>query len=169
MINKIFGAVAAIAMAVTPAAARVESGTIPLIELIGSSGIAVRYNSEDCDSGEFLGIYKHLGMKRAFILCPGETVDAGDHMVVRHEAIHAIQHCVNAARGTSIFTPIIDDDAQLMEFVREQLTEEMISEIKRVYPRNHWRIEFEAFAGMHTYSADELMVLFEQACIYTDA
>ena len=23
-----------------------------------------------------------------------------DHMVVRHEAIHVIQHCVNAARGT---------------------------------------------------------------------
>ena len=169
MLNKIFGAVAAVAMAVTPAAARVESGTVPLIDLIGSSGIAVRYNSDDCDSGEYLGVYKHRGMKRAFILCPGATVDAQDHMVVRHEAIHAIQHCVNSARGTSVFTPIVDDTNDLMEFVLEYLSVEEVEAIKRAYPKDHWLVEFEAFAGMHAFTADELAEMFTQACLYTDA
>ena len=169
MINKLLGAVAAIAMAVSPAGARVERGTIPLIELIGSSGIAVRYNSSDCDSDEYLGIYKHRGMQRAFILCPGDDVDATDHMVVRHEAIHAIQHCVNVMRGTSVFTPIVQDADELMKFVYAHLSIQDVENIKRAYDKKHWLIEFEAFAGMHAFTADELAEMFTQACLYTDA
>ena len=127
MIKQIFAALAGLAIAM-PGQARVESGTYPLIELIGESGIAVRFNNDECESGEFLGVYKHMGMKRAFILCPGETVDATDHMVVRHEAIHAIQHCVNTARGTSVFTPVIEEESELMEFVYEHLTREDVGE-----------------------------------------
>lgn len=167
MIKQIFAALAGLAIAM-PGQARVESGTVPLIELIGGSGIAVRYNTDECSSGEFLGVYKHLGMKRAFILCPGETVDATDHMVVRHEAIHAIQHCVNTARGTSVFTPIIEEESELMEFVYENLTREDVDAIMEAYPRSHWLIEFEAFAGMHAYTADQLAELFKTACVYTD-
>ena len=95
-------------------------------------------------------------MKHALILCPGATVDADDHMVVRHEAIHAIQHCVNVARGTHVLTPVIQDERQLLAWVREYLTEEQIENIMRVYEPSHWLIEFEAFAGMHAYTADEL-------------
>ena len=169
MFNKLLSAMAAVAMTVTPAAARVESGTVPLIDLIGSSGIVVRYNSDDCDNGEYLGLYRHSGMRRAFILCPGATVDAQDHMVVRHEAIHAIQHCVNVARGTSHFTPIVDDVDELMEFVFEYLSVEEVEGIKRAYAKEHWLIEFEAFAGMHAFTADELAEMFTAACLYTDA
>ena len=43
-----------------------------------------------------------VGMKREMHLCPGATVDAIDHATVRHEAIHAVQHCVNVARGTVV-------------------------------------------------------------------
>ena len=169
MIKKLLaGLVAGMALAV-PGEARVERGTIPLLELLETGGIAVRYNSSDCDSGEYLGLYRHQGMKRAMILCPGETVDAEDHMVVRHEAIHAIQHCVNTARETSVFTPVIQDDDELMVFTRAHLTDKYIEEIKRRYPASHWRIEFEAFAGMHAYTADELADMFRKACIYTDA
>ena len=168
MINKLFGAVAAIAMAASPVSARLEDGTRPLINLIDSNGIAVRVNNSDCDDGKFLGIYRHQGMKRAFILCPGADVDALDHMVVRHEAIHAIQHCVNVARGTSVFTPIIQDEAQLMGFVFKHLSEEYVQNIMDEYPRDHWLIEFEAFAGMHAYTADQLAELFIEACVYTD-
>ena len=167
MIKKIFAALAGLALAV-PAQARIESGTSPLIELIGTSGIAVRMNTDDCASGKFLGLYKHMGMKRAFILCPGGTVDAEDHMVVRHEAIHAIQHCVNTARGTSVWTPIIQDNADLMEFVREHLSEKGIQQIMNAYPREQWRVELEAFAGMHAYTSDELAGLFTKACLYTE-
>ena len=169
MIKKLLaGLVAGMALAV-PGEARVERGTIPLLELLETGGIAVRYNSSDCASGEYLGLYRHSGMKRAMILCPGATVDAEDHMVVRHEAIHAIQHCVNTARGTSIYTAVINDDDDLMAFAREWLTEAQIEEIKRLYPMEHWRIEFEAFAGMNAYSSDELAEMFTKACLYTDA
>ena len=51
MIKQIFAAVAGLALCV-PVQARFEEGTKPLIDLIGSSGIAVQYNSSDCDSGE---------------------------------------------------------------------------------------------------------------------
>ena len=107
-------------------------------------------------------------MKRAMVLCPGSDVDAEDHMVVRHEAIHAIQHCVNMARGTSIYTPVINDDDELMVFVRTHLEDDFIESVKRNYPKDHWRIEFEAFAGMHAYTADELAEMFTKACLYTD-
>jgi len=161
-------AVAAIAMAVSPAAARIEDGTRPLINLIDDSGIAVRVNTDDCDSGKYLGLYRHKGMKRAFILCPGEDVDALDHMVVRHEAIHAIQHCINTIRGTSVYTPIIEDEAKLMAFVYEHLSHEYVDNIKREYDKKHWLIEFEAFAGMHAFTSVELAEMFIKACVYTD-
>ena len=164
----ITGIIAGFALAL-PGEARVEEGTMPLLELLEQGGIALRYNSADCTSGEYLGLYRHRGMKRAMVLCPGASVDAEDHMVVRHETIHAIQHCVNVARGTHIFTPIIDDDEQLMAFVRTHLSEEYIENIKRHYEPTHWRIEFEAFAGMHAYTADELAEMFTKACLYTDA
>ena len=169
MIKKLIsGLIAGLALAI-PGEARIEDGTKPLLELMSSNGIALRYNNSDCTSGEYLGLYRHRGMKRAMVLCYGATVDAEDHMVVRHETIHAIQHCVNAARGTHVLTPVIDDDDDLMAFTREHLSEEAIDEIKRVYDPTHWRIEFEAFAGMHAYTADELAEMFSQACIYTDA
>lgn len=169
MFNRILGAVAAAALAVAPVSARVENGTSPLIDLIGSAGIAVRVNNADCSDDKYLGLYRHRGMKRAFILCPGATVDAADHMVVRHEAIHVIQHCVNVARGTHVLTPVIQDEEDLMGFVRQHLDEERLGWIMRNYERSHWLIEFEAFAGMHAYTADELAEMFTKACLYTDA
>ena len=70
MIKQIFAALAGLALAV-PGQARVEEGTVPLINLIeGRSGIVVQYNSDDCDSGEYLGIYRHSGMKRALYPLP---------------------------------------------------------------------------------------------------
>ena len=168
MIKKLIsGLIAGLALAV-PGEARIEDGTKPLLELMSSNGIAIRYNGSDCTSGEYLGLYRHRGMKRAMILCYGATVDAADHMVVRHEAIHAIQHCVNTARGTHVLSAVINNDDELMAFTREHLSEEAIEEIKRVYDPTHWRIEFEAFAGMHAYTADELAILFRKACVYTD-
>ena len=166
--NIIASALAGLAL-VMPGQARLESGTKPLLDLMETGGIAIRYNTSECDSDEYLGLYRHSGMRRAMILCYGVSVDAEDHMVVRHEAIHAIQHCVNTARGTDVFTPVINDDEELMAFVRSHLTGEFIAAIQRNYPEHHWRIEFEAFAGMHAYTADEIAEMFRKACLYTDA
>ena len=167
MIKKLAAALAGLALCV-PAQARIEDGTKPLLELMEQSGITVAFNTSDCKSGEYMGVYRHRGFQRAMILCYGATVDAEDHMVVRHETIHAIQHCVNAARGTSVLTPIINDDDELMKFVYEHLSKEAVEEIKRVYPMEQWRIEFEAFAGMHAYTAEELEAHFRTACLFPE-
>ena len=167
MFKKIAAALAGLALAV-PGYARIESGTKPLLDLMSNSGILVSYNGADCESGQYAGLYRHRGMQRALIICTGESVDAEDHMVVRHEAIHAIQHCVNAVRGTPTNTPIIDDDEQLMAFVYKHLSREAVEAIKQVYAEDQWRIEFEAFAGMHAFTSDELAELFRKACLFPE-
>ena len=45
MIKNILGAVAAVAMAVTPAAARVDAGTVALLETIDASDINLQVDS----------------------------------------------------------------------------------------------------------------------------
>ena len=168
MIKHIAAALAGLALCV-PGQARIEEGTASLIELLDESGILISYNTSDCDSDEYLGLYRHRGMRRQMVLCPGSSVDADDHMVVRHETIHAIQHCVNVARGTNVLTPVINDDEQLMAWVHEYLDHAFVERIKRVYPIEQWRIEFEAFAGMHAYTSDELAEMFRSACTFTEA
>ena len=164
MIKKLIsGLIAGLALAV-PGEARLEDGTKPLLELMSSNGIALRYNNSDCTSGEYLGLYRHRGMKRAMVLCYGATVDAEDHMVVRHEAIHAIQHCVNAARGTSTDAPIINNPNDFAEFVMANLPQEDIEWVKSMYPESQWLTELEAFAGANAYTSSELEDLFLDAC-----
>ena len=165
MINKIFGAVAAIAMAATPAVARVEDGTYGLMQLINNSGIPVTINGVECDDDQYLGVYIHRGMQRRMVLCPGETVDAIDHAVVRHEAWHAIQHCVNVARGTNVSTPIQTDTAVLMEHVNANLPEHHIQAVVDNYPKSQWLLELEAFVAMEVLTAAEIAELFKQACL----
>ena len=65
--------------------------------------------------------------------------------------------------------PVIDDDEALMEWVYEHLDRAFVENIKRVYPIEQWRIEFEAFAGMHAYTSEELAEMFRQACTFTEA
>ena len=56
-----------------------------------------------------------------------------------------------------------------MAFTRSHLDDDYIENIKRLYPVEQWRIEFEAFAGMNAYTADELADMFRKACLYTEA
>ena len=164
MFNKILAACASIALAVSPVNARVEEGTIPLLNLMGANGIPVSYNTEEC-SDDFLGVYIHRGLQRKMVLCPGETVEAIDHAVVRHEAWHAVQHCVNAMRGTSPFTPVNEDTDGLMAAALDVLGETRIRQILAAYPEDHWLIELEAFTVMEVFTAYEIAELFNEACI----
>lgn len=164
MFNKILAACASIALAVSPVNARVEEGTIPLLDLIDSSGIPVSYNTSECE-GDFLGVYMHRGLQRKMILCPGETVEAIDHAVVRHEAWHAVQHCVNAMRGTSSLTPVNDDTDALMAAALEVLGEDEIRSILAAYPEEHWLVEIEAFTIMEVLTAYEIAELFNEVCV----
>ena len=124
----------------------------------------VTINHPECAEGTYSGQYRWLGFQREMRLCPGETVDAKDHDTVRHETIHAIQHCVNVARGTSTDTPVIDDVDYLMTWAREHLSMREIQWIQRNYDRSQWLTEIEAFAGARAYTSSELEKLFLDAC-----
>ena len=164
MIKRIALAAIAAAACIMPAAAEVQPGTASLIETIDENGILVTINHEECATGMYNGQYRWLGFQREMRLCPGDVVDAGDHNTVRHETIHAIQHCVNVARGTNTDTPVIDDVNELMTWARQHLTMREIQRIQRVSDRSQWLTEIEAFAGARAYTSSELEEIFLDAC-----
>ena len=147
---------------ITPAMARVEDGTADLLRLITDNGIVLTIN-EQCD-GTYHGIYKFVGMKREMHLCPGESIDAIDHSTVRHEAIHAVQHCVNTARGTAVNTPVMDMD-DLVDAVNSDLPESVVTFVKESYPEDHWAIEMEANLLERSATSDEIAEFFTEACV----
>ena len=164
MFKKLLLAAAAATATLLPVGAEVQPGTFELMETINSHGVLVTVNHPDCEGGGYYGAYRWLGMKRELRLCPGDTVDAIDHNAVRHETVHAIQHCVNAARGLDNSHPVNDDVDELMSWAREHLTMREIQWIQRSYDKSEWLIEIEAFAGAEAYTAAELQEMFLDAC-----
>ena len=157
---------AAIAAAATimPVGAEVQPGTSSLLDTINANGILVTINHEDCLTNGANGQYRWLGFQREIRLCPGQTIDANDHNTVRHETIHAIQHCINVARGTSTDTPIIDDPDTFKSFVMANLSQEDIEWVMSVYDESQWLTELEAFAGAEAYTSSELEKIFLDVC-----
>ena len=165
MFKKLCVAAFAAMATLIPVGAEVQPGTSSLIETISESGILVTINHEDCRTNGAHGQYRWLGFQREMRLCPGSTVDANDHETVRHETIHAIQHCINVARGTSTDTPIVDDPDQFKAFVIEHLSEREIEWIMANYDKSQWLTELEAFAGANAFTSTELEELFLKACV----
>ena len=99
MIKRMLLAAIAAAACIMPAAAEIQPGTSSLLETMDENGVLITINPKMCDEGRTQGQYRWLGFQREIVLCLGDTVDAGDHNTVRHETVHAIQHCVNAIRG----------------------------------------------------------------------
>ncbi len=164
IIKRLCVAAIAAAASILPVGAEVQPGTSSLLETISDNGILVTINHDQCTEGTYNGQYRWLGFQREMRLCPGHTVDAGDHDTVRHETIHAIQHCVNVARGTNTDTPVMNDVDELMYWAREHLTMREIEWIQRSYDRSQWLTEIEAFAGARAYTSSELEELFLAAC-----
>ena len=164
MIKRIALAAIAAAACIMPVMAVVQPGTASLIETIDENGILVTINHEECATGVYNGQYRWLGFQRELRLCPGASVDARDHETVRHETIHAIQHCINVARGTNTDTPVMNDVDELMYWARQHLSMREIEWIQAAYDRSQWLTEIEAFAGARAYTSSELEELFLQAC-----
>ena len=168
MIKRIALAAIAAAACIMPVAAEVQPGTASLIETIDDNGVLVTINHPECANGMYNGQYRWLGFQREMRLCPGSTVDALDHNTVRHETIHAIQHCINVARGTSTDTPVMNDVDQLMSWARQHISMRRIEWIQSTYDRSQWLTEIEAFAGAEAYTSAELEELFLAACTLQD-
>ena len=168
MFKKLCVAAVAAMATLIPVGAEVQPGTSSLLDTIDANGILVTINHEECATGTYNGQYRWLGFQREMRLCPGQTVDALDHETVRHETIHAIQHCVNVARGTNTNTPVMNDVDELMYWAREHLTMREIEWIQRNYDRSQWLTEIEAFAGANAYTSSQLEELFLNACTLQD-
>ena len=104
-------------------------------------------------------------MKRELALCPGTSVDEIDHAVVRHEVWHAIQHCVNVARGTPLNYPVNPNERELMAHVRKHVPQQYIDLVHNQYEPSQWLLEFEANVAMFVLTADEIQQLFDEACM----
>ena len=169
MIKRILTAIAASVAVAAPVLATPSRGTVPdsdftsynLLQVMQANGVMVTIN-ENCKPN-VLGAYMWTGMKRTMVLCPGDTVDPIDHATVRHEAWHAIQHCVNVARGTHKDTPVESTD-KLVSYVNRFLTEETVNSIKASYPKSQWPTELEANVAEVLFSPEELSKLFLKAC-----
>ena len=164
MIKRIALAAIAAAACIMPVAAEIQPGTSSLLETIEAEGILVTINPDNCLTNGANGQYRWIGFRREVILCPGDTIDAIDHNTVRHEVVHAIQHCINVARGTSLDTPIVDNKDQFAEFIRANLTEEEIHWVTSMYDESQWLTELEAFAGAKAYTSSELEEIFINVC-----
>ena len=77
---------------------------------------------------------------------------------------HAIQHCVNAARGTNFLTPVENDITQLNEYVAAGLDQETIDFVKSNYKSSQWAMELEANLAEAWFTPIELMELFIDSC-----
>ena len=164
MIKRIVIAAIAAAATFMPVMAEVQPGTTSLLKTMEESGILVTYNHADCSTNGANGQYRWLGFQREMRLCPGNTVDAIDHNTVRHETIHAIQHCVNVARGTNTDTPIVNEVEEFKAFVEAYLSPEDIAWVMEAYDESQWLTELEAFAGANAFTATELEEMFLSAC-----
>ena len=166
LLKNITTAIAAVCLSVSPALARVEDGTSDLLKTLSDNGIHITFNSPNCD-GTHYGVYRFVGLKREMHLCPGNSVDAIDFSTVRHETTHAIQHCVNIARGTAVNTPIAEIP-KLIELVNEHLSVDTVEYVKSTYPEAHWAVELEANLLEQIMTADDLKGLFVKACVGGD-
>ena len=165
MLKKLVLAAVAAAATFMPVAAEVQPGTPSLLRTVEEGGIVVTINPDSCNTGTNHGTYQWAGLRREIVLCPGTSFDDLAHNTVRHEVIHAIQHCVNAARGTSMDTSVITDKDDFKEFVTENLSQEEIERVLEVYPEDQWATELEAFAGANAYTAAQLEKFFREICI----
>ena len=158
-------ACASLVLAASPAAAKLDAGTADLIDHIDGTDIVVTINGPHCDSGQYLGVYIHSGMRRQLALCPGAEIDELDHAVVRHEVFHAVQHCVNVARQTPLNTPVEQDTEELMKHANAVLNPKVIKFVQDNYTKDKWLLEIEANLAMELFTAAEIKAMFIQACM----
>ena len=153
--------VTGLALSVTPSLA---STTGELLELMDDSGITIVLDGPRCEEG-IDGAYQWTGIARRMVICTnGEAIDANDHNTVRHETIHALQHCKNSILERPSNTPMLEPN-QVIEYAEQVLTRGQIKSILAQYPEDVWLIELEAFAGAEVLTAADLMDLFNEMCL----
>ena len=152
--------VAAISMTM-PALAKVDLGSMHLIQTLDEYGVTVLYNPSTCSQG-FQGQYN---TRKVMTLCYSGAPSASDHDTLRHESFHFLQHCAAIRRGQTGILPLAINSNQRAHWVSQVLRSGQINEIKRTYPEHHHQVELEAFAAASHYKAHELASLITRWCV----
>jgi len=163
--TKLTSVLAAVLLTSGPGLARIEDNTDELLDLVSQSGVEVTVNdSIYCLSGQYYGVYAWADDYRGIHLCPGDTVEPIDHATVRHEVMHAIQHCVNVKRQTSLDTSVLTPE-KLKISADIHLTRRKLEQIAYMYSPEELPIEIEAFLAQELYTATQLMIMYEEHCV----
>ena len=153
-------AVAVVSMSM-PAFAKVDAGTVNLLQTLEEYGITVEYNPAHCSNG-YAGRYT---TDKLMTLCYRGQPTAFDFDTIRHETMHVLQHCAAIRRGDSRgIAPLAINPTERNQWVSSVLRSGEINQIKENYPVHAHQIELEAFAGAAHYSADELASLVKSWC-----
>ena len=152
--------VAAISMTI-PALAKVDAGSIHLLETLREYGVTVEYNPSYCSQG-FAGRYSTA---KVMTLCYQNMPTAEDHDTIRHETAHVLQHCANMRRGGRGIQPLAINPDQRNQWVKQVLKNSTISHVIETYPERAHQIELEAFAMAHHYDATQLANLVKAWCV----
>ncbi len=144
-----------------PVSAKVDPGTVHLLQILEEYGITIEYNPAHCSNG-YAGRYT---TDKLLTLCYKGQPTAFDHNTTRHETMHVLQHCAALRRGDSRgIVPLAINDDKRNEWVSQVLRSGQIDQIKEDYPVRAHQIEFEAFAAAEHYSATELASLVKSWC-----
>ena len=144
-----------------PVSARVDSGSVQLLQTLTDYGVTVLYNPSTC-TGKFQGQYT---TRKVMTLCYSGAPTASDFDTLRHESFHFLQHCAAIRRGSHGIEPLAANSTKRLQWVHKVLTPQSIAAIKRTYPAHHHQVETEAFAAAHHYSAYDLVGLIKKWCV----
>lgn len=153
-------ALAAVSFAM-PVSAKVDPGTVHLLQTLEEYGITVEYNPAHCSNG-YAGRYT---TDKLMTLCYRGQPTAHDHDTTRHETMHVLQHCAALRRGDARgIVPLAINPTERNQWVSQVLRSGQIDQIKENYPVRAHQVELEAFAAAEHYSATELASLVKSWC-----
>ena len=153
-------ALAAVSFAM-PVSAKVDAGSVRLLQTLEEYGITIEYNPSHCSNG-YAGRYT---TEKVLTLCYKGQPTAFDFDTIRHETMHVLQHCAALRRGDNRgIVPLAINPTERNQWVSQVLRSGQIDQIKENYPVRSHQVELEAFAGATHYSADELASLVKSWC-----
>ena len=137
--------VAATTFTGSASAAELTSGERKLLNTITNAGVT--YDVGECESG-VNGWYRPAA--HHIRICENAR-DAWSTM--RHEAVHAAQHCATQLNTTVMSVDWLGDNASNSDW----------EFIKDAYPEEHWLLEIEAFT-LQDYSNETIAQFLATAC-----
>jgi len=160
MFKPLAALIAALTISV-PAVAKVDPGTVNLLQTLNEYGVSIQYNPSDCGSG-FMGRYN---TRKVMTLCYRGAPTASDHDTVRHETAHFLQHCASIQRGEPGLNPLAVNPTKRNHWVTSVLKPSQVRRIKSSYSPTVHQIELEAFAMAQHYTANDLIKYIKAWCI----